>query len=328
MNNQKIKWSDIAFGDKKIINDLNAIFIAPSREISKKRFIQIVKKYLPVGNIVIGSTDSEFIDDFENQSQFKTFRISEVKDVIEKINASDSHHKVYILECKQSDTVHILKKNKFRRVLIINGSWHYSFHTRPEYYALISRNIPFEYISPFTDEDEARRYALDRDKSVDLVVDNALDDSDMMKLANEYSKKSFDNSFQTGVVLGKKIGDKYKPVIGSFNKTVPYQTFAWHFGALREKNLTVGGDLTHYDTIHAETMLIIDSQKNGIDLTGASLFINLLPCPNCARTLCETGISEIVYSLDHSDGYAVALLEKAGKTVRRLVVSDINDRKE
>ena len=38
--------------------------------------------------------------------------------------------------------------------------------------------------------------------------------------------------------------------------------------------------------------------------------------------LCETGISEIVYSLDHSDGYAVKLLEKAGKTVRRHVITN------
>ena len=79
------------------------------------------------------------------------------------------------------------------------------------------------------------------------------------------------------------------------------------------------GDLNYYDTVHAEINLIIDAQKNHIDLKNTVLFINLLPCPHCARALCETDISEIFYTLDHSDGYAVALLEKSGKKVQRLV---------
>ena len=50
------------------------------------------------------------------------------------------------------------------------------------------------------------------------------------------------------------------------------------------------------------------------------MFINLMPCPTCARMLAMTDIEEFVYSIDHSDGYAVKMLEAAGKKVRRVVV--------
>jgi hypothetical protein len=35
--------------------------------------------------------------------------------------------------------------------------------------------------------------------------------------------------------------------------------------------------------------------------------------------LSETDIEEFVYSIDHSEGYAIKLLEAAGKKVRRIV---------
>jgi hypothetical protein len=34
---------------------------------------------------------------------------------------------------------------------------------------------------------------------------------------------------------------------------------------------------------------------------------------------CATDIAEFIYTQDHSDGYAVTLLEAAHKTVKRLV---------
>jgi len=82
------------------------------------------------------------------------------------------------------------------------------------------------------------------------------------------------------------------------------------------------GDLNYYDAIHAEIMMIVKSNQDNIDLDGTTMFINLLPCPTCARMLCESDIKEIVYTLDHSKGYAIALLEKADKKVTRLINVD------
>jgi deoxycytidylate deaminase len=93
-----------------------------------------------------------------------------------------------------------------------------------------------------------------------------------------------------------------------------------HYGASREKHFSPPNDLNYYDTVHAEVMLILQAQRQDIKLAGTTLFINLLPCPSCARMLCETPIVEFVYTNDHSEGYALRLLQAAGKKVWRLVI--------
>jgi len=317
------RWSDIVFGNKNSLKDLDAIFIAAPREMSIARITQLLKKYLPISNIIIGCATELYIDSFDGQPQFKTLQSDGVKDIARKVNNSASPHKITILHYSQSDFVHILNKIKFRLVLLVNGSWHNSFHTRPEYHVLVSKNTRFELISPFTDENEAIQYADNfKVSSLTNIIGSKLTELEMIQAANKISANSFDNAHQTGLSVGKKINGKYKLVMTSYNLVVPYQTFAWHFGASRERHLSPPGDLNYYDTVHAEVYMLLQAQQNGLQLTGLSLFINLLPCPTCARMLCKSDISEIVYSLDHSGGYAVAMLEKAGKTVRRLIDND------
>jgi deoxycytidylate deaminase len=65
--------------------------------------------------------------------------------------------------------------------------------------------------------------------------------------------------------------------------------------------------------------MIIEAQKQKLDLTGTTVFLNLMPCPTCTRMLCDTDIAEVVYTHDHSDGYALKLLTEAGKKVRRSI---------
>jgi len=90
-------------------------------------------------------------------------------------------------------------------------------------------------------------------------------------------------------------------------------------GASRERHFSPVNDLNHYDTIHAEMMLLTKMLSAQKSVKGLSLFVNLMPCPNCARNLAETDIAEVVYRTDHSEGYAVQLFEKNHKKVRRLV---------
>lgn len=321
MNKYDLDWSDLAFSSKKVLRDLNAVFILAPREISNSRLTQIIKEYLPIGNIVFGCAKEKYIDGFNNQPQFKSLRIDSSNGLISKVNQSSSPHKITILNYNQPDVVHIFEKVTFKTVLLINGSWHRSFHTRPEYYTLVSSSVDFKFISPFASEDEAKKFAdnfeIIYEKNSDLLTE-----VQMLALANRSATNSFDCSHQTGVAVGKKNGDKYESVMTSFNKVVPYQTFAWHFGAQREKHLSPPGDLNYYDAIHAEVMMLVEANRSNTDLSDLVLFINLLPCPTCARMLCESGISEIVYSLDHSEGYAVSLLESTGKKVRRLIDND------
>jgi deoxycytidylate deaminase len=314
-------WADLAFTSKKSVRGLKAIFIAAPRELSKKRFTQLIKEFLPQSNIVVGLAKEPFIDGFDGQPQFKTLQHQTIEPVMLKVNASGSPHKIYTLMYFQRELHHMLEKLSFNKVLLVNGSWHHAFHNLPAYYTLTKQGTRYEMVSPFVDEQEAKAYDSYIMKQIPRPhAPGTVNDRAMVAMAQEASKLSFDYNFQTGAALGKSSGRRYTFLAYSFNKVVPFQTYAMHHGASRETHFSPPHDLNHYDTVHAEVEMVITAQKEKIDLSGTTLFVNLMPCPACARMLSETDINEIVYSLDHSDGYAVKLLEAAGKKVRRLVV--------
>lgn len=324
-------WSDLAFTSKKPVRALKATFIAAPRELSQKRLAQLIKQYLPKGNIVIGVAKELFVLGFEGQPQFKMLQLDDAENIVNKVKESTSPHKIYTLSYFQHEQKHLFEKISFTRAVFVSGSWKYMLHTSETFYALVRAGIPYDQVSPFADEQEALVYDADKRDlllTATASVGSILDEAGMLRVASEVSRGSYDSTYQTGVSLGKSIASgEYALLAASFNKVVPYQTYAWHFGPLREVNFSAPGDLNHYDAVHAEVQLLIKAAREEISLSGATIFINLLPCPSCARMFAETDIAELVYSEDHSAGYAVALLEKAGKKVRRFV-PEINYQKE
>lgn len=310
-------WNDLAFGSKKPLRELNAVFITAPREISVTRFTQLVKEYLPKGNIVLGISKEPYVLGFEEQPQFKTLQLKAVEAIIDKINGR-SPNKIATLSYSQRDEKYIVEKIPFKKVLCVNGSWKYSFHTQPLFYMLAAKHIPYELVPAFTDEAEAKAYEAslppEPKKPTGVFTEN-----EMLAFAEDIAKQSFDYSFQTGVALGRKKGSGYEFIEWSFNKVVPYQAYAMLHGASRETNFSPPHDLNHYDTIHAEVAMILKAQKSGIDLKGTTLFINLLPCPSCTRMFTQTDIAEFIYEHDHSDGYGFNMLQAAGKKIRRIV---------
>jgi deoxycytidylate deaminase len=311
-------WSELAFGSKQAVNKLGATFIAAPREISAERFKQLVKTYLPKGNVLLGLAKESYVLDFEDQPQFKTLQSDAVEKIIRQVNAASQKHKIYTLSYFQRETKYILEKLNVKKIVLVRGSWHRTFHTRPEYYVVANRRIEYEMISPFANETEARHYDMQvLPRSVQ--PQGNFNAQEMLSFAAQIAKRSFDYSFQTGATLGKKKGSKYTFLAQTFNPVVPYQGYAMHFGAARELNFSPPSDLNYYDTVHAEVMMIIKAHQEKINLQGTTLFINLLPCPNCAKMFTQTDIAEFVYREDHSDGYAVDMLQKAGKKVTRIV---------
>lgn len=311
-------WNELAFSSKKPLNDLNPIFILAPRTISPARFTQLIKTYLPQGNIVVGLAKEQYVLGLENQPQFTMLSLTDIKKTIAKINAAGLTHKVATLSYFQRDGRFVLDKLRIKKVLLINGSWHYLFHTHPEYFVLVTRQIPYQALSPFANEQEARSYEL-ATTLPPIPQKGEFTAKEMLTIANQAATHSYDNGFQTGVALGRKKGKKYELLATTANNVVPFQTYAWHYGPSREVNFSPMHDLNHYDTVHAEVMMMLRAQKEKLDLHGTTLFINLLPCPSCARMFTQTDIAEFVYRQDHSDGYGVALLEKAGKKVTRMV---------
>lgn len=300
------------------IND-DTIFIVAPREVSQARFKQIVKRYLPKAPIVLGVSKEPYVVGLEGQPQFAMLDLRTVQPVIDRVNAV-SPGAIRVLAYSQSELADIVAAHRFKRILLVNGSWHYTFQNHPAYQVLLERNIPFKYLSPFVDEDEAHAYEQHHSYAPNLPKKGTvLSDAEMLAAAAEAAKQSYDYSFQTGASLGRRTDEGYAYLFDAFNKVVPYQSYALHHGNSRERHGSEVHDTTHYDTIHAEMHLLIRALENGTNLKGTTLFINLLPCPSCARTLTQTGIDEIVYVNDHSGGYGKMILEASGKNVRQHV---------
>jgi deoxycytidylate deaminase len=311
-------WGELAFGSKKPVSDLHPIFVLAPREMSCARLKQLIKTYLPQGNLLFGLAREAYVLGFEEQSQFRMLQRKDIEPLMTKVNATSQHHTVSTITYDQRDAKFLLTKLKLSKVILVNGSWKFVFHARPEYFTLQTAAIPFEHVSPFADEQEAvdyaRRFKFDRPKP-----DGGLEDHEVLALAQDAARESFDYNMQTGVALARKSRDKYELITTTCNTVIPYQSYAMHHGATREIHYSPMHDLNFYDTNHAEVELVVKAQREHIDLSGTTLFINLLPCPTCARMFTLTDIQEFVYREDHSDGYAVKVLEQAGKQVRRLV---------
>ncbi|TAH32183.1 hypothetical protein EYC59_06095 [Candidatus Saccharibacteria bacterium] len=318
-NDYHFDWADLAFGSKKPLRDLQAVFIAAPRELSAERFKQLVKTYLPKGNIVVGIAKEPYVFGLEDCPQFKALQLSSVASIIKKVNTASPQHKIYTLSYSQRDTVFIYEKIPFQEVVLINGSWYHGFHHRPEYYALVNNGTSFTKLSPFASEVEAKDFA-SKTKLPIVPRKGVFTESEMVQLADQSAAQSYDYAgLQTGCAIGLKNGKNYELIATAHNRVVPYETYAMHHGSERERHFSPLNDQNHYDTVHAETSLVVAAQQQKLDLKDATLFVNLLPCPACARMLCETDVAEVIYQQDHSDGYAVKLLTEAGKTVRRVV---------
>ncbi len=98
-------------------------------------------------------------------------------------------------------------------------------------------------------------------------------DQELMKLAERAAQHSFDWTFQTGAVLARD----GVLLAAAHNRVVPYETFSFHHGASKEKQLAPLQDLNYFDTNHAEVELILQAlEKKSIWLGQAYILIS---CP-------------------------------------------------
>jgi dCMP deaminase len=78
---------------------------------------------------------------------------------------------------------------------------------------------------------------------------------------------------------------------------------------------------------HAERNAICSAARTGMALAGARMYVELMPCIECARAIIQAGISEVIVSADrmsHYEGdkyieqHAIAqlMLKEAGVSVR------------
>lgn len=54
---------------------------------------------------------------------------------------------------------------------------------------------------------------------------------------------------------------------------------------------------------HGEENSILNSSRSGVSLVGCKIYVNLLPCNNCARMIIQSGITEVIVHKQSQDFY-------------------------
>ena len=90
------------------------------------------------------------------------------------------------------------------------------------------------------------------------------------------------------------------------------------------------GDNGKYDWLnHAERKAVCHAARDGNSLKGGRMYALLMPCIQCAQTLIDAGVTELVLSYDFTEAYrakgsrwefdfqrVITMLKEAGVTVR------------
>ena len=143
-------------------------------------------------------------------------------------------------------------------------------------------------------------------------------DEYFMGVAMLSAKRSKDPNTQVGCA----IVNSDKKIIGigynGFPKSISDDELPWE----REGSYL---DTKYPYVVHAEANAILNSTRS---LEGATLYVTLFPCNECAKLLVQSGIKEVVYLLDkhHDSDETVAsrrILKLAGVKLRQMKMKEI-----
>ncbi len=77
-------------------------------------------------------------------------------------------------------------------------------------------------------------------------------------------------------------------------------------------NFDAGQGQGIYTSIHAEACALARAARHGVSVEGADVYVTTFPCPTCARSLVEAGVSRVFYSKGYSVLDAEEILRNAG----------------
>jgi dCMP deaminase len=98
-----------------------------------------------------------------------------------------------------------------------------------------------------------------------------------------------------------------------FEEQYPYE--GWHEGAQRDVRY---GLKTKPEVLHAESNAIAKLAKSHNSGLGATMFITHAPCLDCAKLICQSGISSVLYRNAYRDTSGIAFLEKSGIEIKQI----------
>ena len=145
-------------------------------------------------------------------------------------------------------------------------------------------------------------------------------DEFFMRVAVAASLRSKDPNTQVGACIA---GTDHRILSVGYNGTpsgIDDDEFPWD---------TTDDPLTdkHNYVIHAEANAILNYRGSLKELSGATVYVTLFPCQECAKILVQAGIGEVVYLDDKyhdTIGCAISrsVLDRCGVTYRQVEVPD------
>lgn len=68
--------------------------------------------------------------------------------------------------------------------------------------------------------------------------------------------------------------------------------------------------VTKSEVIHAEMNAILKAAKSGLSVDGATMYLTLSPCKECAKLILQSGIREVIYDEEYRDRSGIEFLQK------------------
>lgn len=150
--------------------------------------------------------------------------------------------------------------------------------------------------------------------AADKQVSQEKFDREMMNFALLESKKTSDWWRAVGCVLVKDS----QVVVSTYNKHVPSEHICYINGDPRN-NFYKGVHVDLGTSIHAEAGAIAMAAKNGISLSGASIYVSTFPCPACAKLIAYSGVKKIYYFSGYSMLDGESILKQNGVEIIQVV---------
>lgn len=69
---------------------------------------------------------------------------------------------------------------------------------------------------------------------------------------------------------------------------------------------------THWYVLHAEANAILKVSKSTQSTDGATLYVTMSPCENCAKLIIQSGITKVFYKEEYRDLSGIEILKKVG----------------
>lgn len=130
-----------------------------------------------------------------------------------------------------------------------------------------------------------------------------------MDIALLISKKSYSKRNQVGALIVK--GDNI-------------MSFGWNGTPSKFDNICEDeSGTTKPEVLHAELNAIAKLAKNGYSSSGATLYVTLSPCIECAKLIIQSGIKKVIYMDEYRLPDGISLLLKANIEVYKYEYSII-----